>query len=104
MIEDEKSLKVMAELPGLTDKDIDISISRDTLTIRGEKKEEREDRKENYFYSERSFGSFTRAIRIPREIEVNRVQAVFRKGVLAITMPKTGDSVQDAKKITVNAE
>lgn len=102
--EDDKTLKVIAELPGIAPRDIDISLSRDSLTIRGEKKDERENRKENYFYSERSFGSFARTIRIPREIEVNKVQADFKKGILTITMPKAGDSVQDAKKITVKAE
>lgn len=104
MTEDEKSIKVSAELPGITDKDIEVSLSHDSLTIRGEKKSGKEERRQNYFYAERSFGSFNRTIPIPREIETDKVQAQFKKGILTVTMPKTTAAVKEARKIAVTAE
>lgn len=101
MTEDEQSIRITAELPGMTDKDIDISLSRDTLTIKGEKKNEKEEQKGNYFYSERSFGAFSRTIRVPREIDAGKVQAEFRKGVLVITIAKTAPVTQETRKIPV---
>jgi len=99
--EDAKAFTVTAELPGLGEKDIDLSISGDTLTIRGEKKEEKEDTSRNYYYSERSYGSFTRAIPLPGQVETDKVSANFKKGVLTITLPKTAEAVEAARKIEV---
>src|SRR5512137_851319 len=67
--EDAKAFTVTAELPGMSEKEIDLSISGDLLTIRGEKKEEREEKHRNYFYSERSYGTFVRSIPLPAQIE-----------------------------------
>jgi hypothetical protein len=68
-----------AELPGMSDKDIDLSIASDTLTIRGEKKEDREEKGKNYYYSERSYGSFSRSIPLPRQIDADKVSTSFKK-------------------------
>jgi len=102
--EDAKSLTVTAELPGMSDKDIDISISSDTLTIRGEKKDEKEDNNKNYYYSERSYGSFLRSIPLSQQIDTDKVSANFKKGVLTITLPKTVSAMDATKKISVKAE
>ena len=99
--EDAKAFTVTAELPGMSEEDIDLSISGDTLTIRGEKKEEKEDKKKNYYYSERSYGSFLRSIPLPRQVETNKVSASFKKGVLTITLPKTAEAAEATKKIDV---
>jgi HSP20 family protein len=95
---------VTAELPGMSEKDIDLSVSGDTLTVRGEKKEEREDKSRNYYYSERSYGSFTRSIPLPRQVDTDRVSASFKKGVLTITLPKTAAAMDGTKKIPVKTE
>jgi HSP20 family protein len=101
--EDAKAFTVTAELPGINEKDIDLSISGDTLTITGEKKEEKEDGDKNksYYYSERSYGAFSRSITLPRQIEIDKVAASFKKGVLTITLPKTAAAVEATKKIDV---
>jgi HSP20 family protein len=99
--EEAKAFIVTAELPGMSEKGIDLSISGDTLTIRGEKKEEKEDKNRNYYYSERSYGMFTRSIPLPRQIETDKVSASFKKGVLTITLPKAAAAVEATKKIEV---
>jgi HSP20 family protein len=99
--EDAKAFTVTAELPGMSEKEIDLSISGDTLTIRGEKKEEKEDKNKNYYYSERSYGTFMRSIPLPQQVETDKVSASFKKGVLTITLPKTAASMESTKKIDV---
>ena len=106
VIDKEKEVQVRAELPGMDEKDIDVRLSDDTLTIRGEKKEEREEREEggSYYVSERRYGSFQRSFRIPEGIDRDKVDAKFQKGVLTITLPKTPEAQQKAKKIEVKGE
>ena len=102
--EEEKTFTVTAELPGMNEKDIELSISGDALSIKGEKKEEKDDKSKNYYYSERSYGSFMRTIPLPRQIEVDKVSANFQKGVLTITLPKSSEAVATSKKISVKSE
>jgi len=102
--ETDKEIKVSAELPGMDEKDIDVSLTRDTLTIKGEKKQEAEDKGEGYYRMERSYGSFTRSIPLPIEVDTDKVQATFKKGVLEITLPKTARAIQETKKIPVKAK
>ena len=90
--ETEKEIVVSAELPGLDDEDIDVSLSRDMLTITGEKKQEKEKKGRNYYRVERSYGSFRRSVPLPAEVDTGKVDAVFRKGVLTITLPKTAEA------------
>jgi HSP20 family protein len=99
--ETDKEIKVSAELPGMDDKDIDVSLTRDALTIKGEKKEEKEDKGKDYYKMERSYGSFTRSIPLPVEVDTDKVQATFKKGVLEITLPKTAKAIQETKKIPI---
>jgi HSP20 family protein len=102
--ESDKDISVTAELPGLDDKDIDVSLSRDSLTIKGEKKEEKEEKGKDYYRMERSFGSFTRTIPLPAEIDVDKVKAEFKKGLLTVTLPKSEKAIKEKKKISVKAE
>jgi HSP20 family protein len=99
--EDTNVFMVTAELPGMSEKEIDLSISGDTLTIRGEKKEVKEDKNKNYYYSERSYGNFMRSIPLPQQVDTNKVSASFNKGVLTITLPKTAAAMESTKKIDV---
>jgi len=94
-------VKISAELPGLEAKDIDISISDDVLTLRGQKREESESKGENYYQMERSFGSFHRSINLPAEVDSDKVKAEFKNGVLDISLTKKPESQQKTKKIEI---
>jgi HSP20 family protein len=102
MIEDDKAIHVNAELPGLDEKDIDISLSSDSITITGEKRNETETRGDNYYCSERSYGSFTRVLPI-EDVDVDKVEAVYKKGVLNITLPKIEGDKRMRRKISVKS-
>ena len=99
--ESNKELKVTAELPGMDEKDIEVSLNRDSLTIKGEKREEKEDKGKDFYRMERSYGSFSRTIPLPAEIETDKVKAEFKKGVLTVTMPKTAKAIKETRKIPV---
>lgn len=99
--ENDKELTVSAELPGLAEKDIEVSLTRDVLTIRGEKKAEKEDKGDNYYRMERSYGSFQRSIPLPTRVDADKVDATFKNGVLTITLPKT--EAQTLKKISIKS-
>ena len=101
--EDDNAITVEAEIPGMDAKDIDISVSNNTLTLRGEKKQEKEEKKGNYYHIERSYGTFHRNIPLHCEIESDKVQATFRKGVLTITLPKTPEAQRRTKRIPISS-
>lgn len=104
IVEAEKQITVTAELPGMDEKDIDVSISRDSLSIKGEKKVEKEDKGKDYYRMERSYGSFSRTIPLPAEIDTEKVDAEFKKGVLTVTLPKSAQAVKAVKKIAVKTK
>jgi len=87
--ETDKEFRITAELPGVTEQDIAVSLDDDVLTIRGEKKFERKDDKENFHFVERSYGTFQRSLRLPYAVESEQVRASFENGVLTVTVPKT---------------
>jgi HSP20 family protein len=101
--ETDKEIKISAELPGMEEKDIDVSLTHDTLTIKGEKKAEAEEKGKDYYRIERSYGSFTRSLPLPVEVDTNKVEATFKKGVLEITLPKTAKALQETKKVAVKS-
>jgi HSP20 family protein len=103
MNEDEKAYKILAELPGIDAKDIDVSVSGDMLVLRGEKRQEKEEKDKNYPFSERSYGSFQRSFQLPSSVDRHKVAADFSKGVLTITLPKTADAQKPLKKIAVRS-
>jgi len=90
---------VKAEVPGMDAKNIDISLSGDILTIKGEKKSEREEKKENYHLVERSYGSFSRSLRLPAAVEADKIEAGYKQGVLTITCPKKEEAKPKAIEI-----
>lgn len=102
--ENDKEIKISAELPGMDEMDIDVSLQSDMLTIKGEKKEEKEDKGKDFYKMERSYGSFSRTIPLPVEVETDKAEAKFKKGVLIITLPKTAKAVSETKKIAVKVE
>ena len=101
--EREKDYEITAELPGMEEKDIQVSVSDDVLTIKGEKKEEKEEKKKDYYLRERRFGSFQRAFQVPEGVDTDKIAASFKKGLLTITLPKSAEAQKAAKKIEVKA-
>lgn len=101
--EDEKAYKISAELPGMSEKDIEVAISGDMLTLKGEKRQEREEKEKNRYLSERSYGAFQRAFTLPDGVERDKISAEFSKGVLTLTLPKTPEAQKQQKKIEVKA-
>lgn len=102
--EREKEFEVTAELPGMVEDDIDITVSRDSLTLKGEKKHESEDKGDNYYRMERSYGKFSRVIPFPAGVVNNEnVEATFKNGVLTITLPKLEEAQHTSRRIAVNA-
>jgi len=102
--ENEKEIKVTAELPGMDEKDIEIRLDHDNLIITGEKKAENEEKGRNYHRLERSYGSFQRVIALENEIDPDKIDAVFQKGVLTVTLPKPASSVSKTRKIEIKAK
>jgi HSP20 family protein len=97
--ETDNEIKVRADLPDVEAKDVDVSITDNTLRIKGERKYSEEVKKENYFMSERRYGSFERMIDLPEYVKSEEVQAVYKDGVLEITLPKAEE--KKAKEIKV---
>ena len=101
--ENGKTYKITAELPGMEPGDVNVSVNGDTLTIKGEKRQEKEEKEENYYMSERSFGSFERSFSLPAGVDRDKITSELAKGVLTVTLPKTKEAQQQAKKIEVKA-
>lgn len=90
--EDKDNLYVVAEIPGVTKNEVKVSVVGDVLTISGEKKVEQRDENKNYYRIERTSGSFSRSFTLPAEIEVDKISADYKDGVLTISMPKTEEA------------
>ena len=101
MSETKNNIVVKAEVPGLEPNDIDISITGGVLTIKGEKKQEKEEKDENYHRIERSYGTFTRSVRVPQEVQSDKIEATYKDGVLKITLPKSEEAKKKGIKIKV---
>lgn len=99
--EDDKAYHVTAELPGMSEKDVEVTFADNMLTISGEKKEEKEVKEENYHRRERSFGSFRRSFTLPVEVDEAKIAATFKDGVMTIELPKSKTAQKKAKKITI---
>ena len=99
--EDDTAYKVTAELPGMSEKEVEVVLSGDTLTLKGEKRQEKEQKEKNFYLSERTYGSFQRSFFVPEGVDRDKIGADFSKGVLTITLPKSEKAVQQQKKIEV---
>jgi HSP20 family protein len=109
IVETDKEFTISAELPGLDQKDVDVSVEDGLLTIKGEKIQEREEKKEPdeeqkkvYLY-ERSYGSFCRSFALPPTVDAARVDAVFKKGVLKVHLPKSAEAKPNGRKIEIKS-
>ena len=108
VVEDERAVTLTAELPGVSESDVEVALTGDQLTIRGEKRSEHEEKKEQegrvIHRTERSYGAFQRQLTIPYHVDPEQVSAQFRDGVLTITLPKPPDAIaqKEGRKIQIN--
>jgi HSP20 family protein len=101
--EDDKGYTITAEVPGLEEKDIDVTVSGTMLTLKGEKSFEQEEKDKDRHITERAYGAFQRSFRLPEDVDRDAITAALAKGVLTITLPKTAQAQQQQKKIEVKA-
>ncbi|MGZ3283936.1 MAG: Hsp20/alpha crystallin family protein [Xanthobacteraceae bacterium] len=101
VVEKEKAYEITAELPGMDESNIDVKFSDGTLTIKGEKREEKEEKKKDYYLSERRYGSFQRSFSVPDGVDADKIEAGFKNGVLTVTLPKTPEAQKSEKKIAI---
>lgn len=101
LAETEKEIELTAELPGMEEKDVQLNVVDNQLTIRGEKKNQREEKEKDYHLVERNYGSFVRTVDLPPGVDLDSIKAVMSKGVLKVTVPKPAPA--QAKKIEVKA-
>ena len=102
--ETDKDYRITAELPGLDEKDIEVTLSAGVLGIKGEKKEEFEETKKDYYRSERSYGSFQRSFRLPDDADAEKIEASLKKGVLTVVIPKTAEAQKPSRKVEVKSK
>ena len=101
IFEEGDNFVVKAEIPGMKKEDIEVNLTDDMVTISGEKKHEEKVEKKDYYRLERSYGSFTRSFRLPKEVQTDKAKATFKDGVLEVKVPKTEEAKKKEKKITV---
>ena len=103
LVEKEHVFELTAELPGLEERDVDLFVAGGVLTIRGQKREQRDERRADYYVSERRYGSFQRSFQLPEDADTENIQAAFRRGVLTITLPKAPRAKKQQRKIAIRA-
>lgn len=103
VVETDKAYEITAELPGIDQKNVEVNVANGGITIKGEKNEESEEKRKDYYVSERRYGSFERYFGLPDGIDADKIEASFKNGVLKVTVPKTAEAQKGAKKIEVKA-
>ena len=103
-VERDAAYEVHAELPGMDEKDIEVKVSGGVLTIKGEKQQEKEEKKPDFHMRERRFGAFERVLRVPDGVDAEKIEASFKKGVLTVTLPKAAGALKPVKTIAVKGE
>jgi HSP20 family protein len=103
VVETADGVEVTIELPGMEQKDVDVSLTDDTLTIKGEKQVEKKDEKRGYYVSERTYGSVFRTVPLPPGVDTGKAEATFRNGVLTVRIPQTPEARAKVKRIEVRA-
>jgi HSP20 family protein len=105
LTETDKAYQITSDLPGgIDEKNVEVTFANGVLTIKGEKQEEREEKKKGYHMRERSFGSFERTFQVPEGTETDKIKASFRKGMLVVTLPKSAEARKAEKKIAVKGD
>jgi len=101
--ETEKAYEITAEMPGMEEKNLEVKFADGVLTIKGEKQEQKEEKKKDYHVQERRYGSFERYFALPEGVDTDKIEACFKKGVLTVTLPKKPEAIKAEKKIEVKA-
>jgi len=101
MKEDDNQFLLHLDIPGMERKDLDISVTGNTLTVKGERKEEENKKGKGYFYSERRYGSFQRSVELPTEVDADKVAASYKDGVLELVLPKSEKAKPKQIKVDV---
>jgi HSP20 family protein len=101
MVEKDTTYELTAELPGMDESNIELKVTGGALTIKGEKKEVTEEKSGDYVLSERRFGSIQRSIPLPESLDLDRIEASFKNGILTVTMPKTPEAQKSERKIAI---
>ncbi|MDW3116844.1 Hsp20/alpha crystallin family protein [Roseovarius pacificus] len=92
---------ITLELPGVTESDIDVSVHDGVVTVKGEKTQEREEKGDTWFFSERQYGAFSRTFRLPADADGDRLEAHLKDGVLSLSVPKRTEATGEAKKVAI---
>jgi HSP20 family protein len=104
IVEKDDAYEVTAELPGLDAKNVDLQLADGVLTIKGEKKEEKEEKTKDRYVSERRYGSFRRSLQVPTSVDADKIEASYKSGVLTVTLPKSAESQKQQKTIPIIAK
>jgi HSP20 family protein len=102
VVQNEQETRITAELPGVSQEDVDVSVDNDVLTIRAEKRVERDEDKDVRHVCERAYGTFQRSLRLPQPVDADQVQAHFDRGVLTVTLPRT-EQENGRRKIAIES-
>jgi HSP20 family protein len=105
VVEKDNAYEITAELPGIDEKNVEVKLKlvNGNLTIKGEKQDEKEEKKKDYYLHERHFGSFERSFGVPEDVDVEKIEAAFKKGVLTVKLPKKPEAIKPEKKIAIKA-
>lgn len=103
LVEKDGQYEITAELPGMDEKNVEVKVANGVPTIRGEKTEEKEEERKDYHLSERTYGSFQRSFRLPDNVDADKIEAHFAKGLLSVTLPKSASAASSEKKIDIKA-
>jgi HSP20 family protein len=101
--EDDKAYRVTVELPGMEEKDVEVSLTDSAVTIKGEKKSEKEETKKDYHYSERTYGAFRRSFALPEGVDADKIEATMKSGVLTVVLPKSAEAQKNSRKVEIKA-
>jgi HSP20 family protein len=101
LVEHDNGFELTAEMPGLEEKNIEIDVASGVLTVRGQKEEDKVEKKQDFHLRERRFGSFVRSVRVPETVDPDKIEATFKNGVLKVTLPKKPGAQKPVKKIEV---
>jgi HSP20 family protein len=103
VIEKDKALEITTELPGVSEKDVEVTIVDNMLTIQGEKKAKKKEAKDDYRMVERSYGSFKRSLRLPFEVAADKIDAQFKDGILKVVLPKPPEAEAKTQKVVIKS-
>ena len=101
LIERDNRFELTADMPGLEAKDVEVKVANGILTVKGERQQEKEEKREDFHLRERRFNSFARSVRVPETVDTEKIEASFKNGVLKVVMPKTLEAQESAKKVEV---